>query len=74
MTEHFIFIEQKIMRQGKGIALCIVKSKVKSGRENIATQKIVKLLNAKNTPTESKELIELFESQDDAVKNEFYQN
>ncbi len=74
MSEQFIFIEQKITRQGKDIALCIVKSKVKSGRENIATREIVKLLNAKTTPMESKELIELFEKQDDAVKNEFYKN
>ena len=72
MTEHFIFIEQKITRQGKDVALCIVKSKVKSGRENIATQEIVKLLNAKNTPAGSKELIELYERLDDAFKNEFY--
>ena len=74
MTEQFIFIEQMITRQGKDIALCIVKSNVRSGRENIATQEIVKRLIAKTTPTGSKELIEIFERQDDAVKNEFCQN
>lgn len=72
MTEHFIFIEQKITRHGKDIALCIVKSKVKSGKENVATRKIVELLNAKNVTDGPGDLIELYERLDDASKNEFF--
>ena len=72
MSEQFIYVEQKITKQGKDIALCIVKSKVKLGRENVATQEIIKLLDAENIPAESRELVELFERQETAFKNEFY--
>jgi len=74
MTEQFIFMEQKIRRQGKDIALCIVKSKVKSGKVNIPTQEIIKLLNGTTIPNESKELVELFERQDAAGRSEFCQD
>jgi hypothetical protein len=73
VTEHFIFTEQRITREGKEIAICIVKTKVKSGKENIATQEILNLLNAQNKPAESKELIELLERQDEALRNKFNQ-
>ena len=68
ITGQFIFIEQRILKDGKDIALCIAKCKVKAGRENIATQEIISLLNAKNIPKEFPELIEIFERQDDAFK------
>lgn len=69
VTEFFIYTEQKIIKDGKGIALCIVKSKVKFGKENIRTQEIVNLLHAKDIPTGEKDLIEQFEKQDEAFKN-----
>ncbi|HEX5652169.1 MAG TPA: acyl-CoA thioesterase [Chitinophagaceae bacterium] len=69
VDEQFIYTEQKIIRRGKDIAICIVKSKVKSGKENVPTGEIIKLLNADKIPKESKELIELFEKQDAAFKN-----
>jgi acyl-CoA thioesterase FadM len=71
MTENYVFIEQKIVRHGKDVALCIVKSKVKSGREDIPTREVARLLNASHTPAESKELIELYDRQEAAFKNEF---
>lgn len=74
MTEQFIFVEQKITRQGKDIALCIAKCKVKSGRENIATAEVARLLNAKSVPVDLKELVKLYESHDDALKKECYQS
>lgn len=74
ISDYFIYTEQKIIRDGKDIALCIVKSKVKSGKENIHTQEILNLLNAKNIPIEEKELIEQFERQDEAFKNKLYSN
>lgn len=73
MNDHFIYIEQRIKRQEKDIAICIVKSKVKSGKENIKTFEILKLLKANNIPNESPELIELFERQDDAFKDKLFQ-
>jgi acyl-CoA thioesterase FadM len=69
VDDQFIYTEQKISRREKDIAICIVKSKVKSGKENVSTGEIIKLLNAGYMPTESKELIELFEKQDAAFKN-----
>jgi acyl-CoA thioesterase FadM len=72
VTDYSIYTEQKIIKDGKDIALCIVKSKVKFGRENIRTQEIVNLLHAKNIPTEEKDLIEQFERLDDAFKNKLY--
>jgi acyl-CoA thioesterase FadM len=72
ITDYSIYTEQKIVKDGKDIALCIVKSKVKFGRENIGTQEIVNLLQAKNIPTEEKDLIEQFERLDDAFKNKLY--
>lgn len=69
VTDYFVYTEQKIIRNGKEIALCIVKSKVKSGRENILTQEILELLNAKDVPTARQDLIELFERQDEAFKD-----
>lgn len=73
MTDNFIFVEQKITRDGKDVALCVVKSKVKSGRENVATQEIVTLMNAKSFSNESNELIELYERQEGVIRNEFGQ-
>lgn len=69
VTDYFIYTEQKIIKDGKDIALCIVKSKVKSGKENISTQEIMHLLNAKIIPAEAEDLIKQFEKQDEAFKN-----
>src|SRR5690242_3325101 len=73
MTDNFIFLEQKITRTGKDIALCVVKSKVKSGRENVATREVVALMDSKRIPDESKELVELYERQETLIRNEFGQ-
>lgn len=72
VTDYFIYTEQKIIKGGKDIALCIVKSKVKSGKENIGTREILNLLNAKIIPAEEQDLIEQFERQDEAFKNKLY--
>ena len=72
VSDYSIYTEQKIVKDGKDIALCIVKSKVKSGRENIRTEEIVNLLNAKNIPTGRKDLIEQFERLDETFKNNLY--
>jgi len=71
VTEQFIFTEQKITRQGKDMAICMVKSKVKSGRENVTTREILNLLTVKNAPAEAKQLIELFEKHDDVFRKSF---
>lgn len=68
VTDYHIYTEQKIIRHGKDIAFCIVKSKVKSGRENIGTGEILKLLKATIIPADDKPLIELFEKQEAAFR------
>lgn len=69
ISDYFIYTEQKIIKDGKDIALCIVKSKVKSGKENISTQKIIELLNTKISSIENKDIIEQFERMDEAFKS-----
>jgi acyl-CoA thioesterase FadM len=73
MTENFIYLEQKITREGKDIAICVVKSKIKSGRENVTTREMVARMNATHIPNESNDLIELYERQEDVIRNEFGQ-
>jgi acyl-CoA thioesterase FadM len=70
IDEYNIYLEQKITRKEKDIAACLVKSKVKSGRENISTIEIMKLLNAGDPPNRSAELIEHFEKQEQLFKEE----
>ena len=69
MNEHCIYLEQSVTSKEKDIAICIVKCKVKSGKENIRTSEIIQLLKANNIINESPELIELFERQDAAFKD-----
>ena len=72
VTDYFIYTEQKIIKDGKDIALCIVKNKVKFGKENIRTQEIINLLNAKIIPAEEKDLVEQFDRHNDAFRNKLY--
>jgi acyl-CoA thioesterase FadM len=73
IDEYNIYLEQKITRQEKEIAACIVKSKVKSGRENIRTTEIITLLDAGSITGGSTELIELFEKQEKLFKEKILQ-
>jgi acyl-CoA thioesterase FadM len=60
--ETWIYMEQRIIRHGKEMALCLVKSKVKKGRENVLTSEIIKALNSKNLPSGKAKLIEQYEA------------
>jgi acyl-CoA thioesterase FadM len=63
VNEHWIYLEQKVVRGGKVMAVCIVKSKVKMGRETVNTNEILKALNIGSLPAEAKELIECYEQE-----------
>lgn len=61
IDERWIYIEQKMVRAGKDIAVCIVKSKVKKGRETINTSEILQELQLGALPSEGREVIDAYE-------------
>lgn len=71
VNERWIYMEQKIIRSGKNMAVCIVKSTVKKGRETVSINEIVKQLQSGVLPSEGKELIECFELENKLVYERF---
>jgi acyl-CoA thioesterase FadM len=67
IDERWIYTEQKIIRHGKDIAICIVKSTVKKGKETISTNKIAKALGIDELPTEGKQIIDSYEKENNLV-------
>jgi len=70
VTDEFIYTVQKITRNGKDVAVCLAKNKVKSGRENIPVGEILGLMNKTYSPAVSNELIEVFEKFNDVCRND----
>ena len=67
VDERWLFTEQKIIRHGKDIAICIAKNTVKKGRETISTNEIAKALDFGIFPTEGKEIIDSYEKENNLV-------
>ncbi len=65
--ERWIYTEQKISRFEKDIAICIVKSAVKKGKETISTNEIVKALGIGELPSEGKQIIGSYEKENNLV-------
>ncbi len=63
IDERWIYLEQKIIREGKIMAICIVKSKVKKGRETISAMEILKELQLGELPFEGRELVDAYEKE-----------
>jgi acyl-CoA thioesterase FadM len=63
VDDHWIYIEQKIVRHDKLIAACIVKSTVKKGRETVPTSEIAKILELGEMPKEGREVVEAMEQE-----------
>lgn len=61
IDEKWIYIEQKIVRKGKIVAVSLVKSTIKKGRETVPTSEIMKLLGIKNVPSTKYDLIKTYE-------------
>ena len=57
---NWIYLEQKVVRNNKVMAMCVVKSKVKKGRETIDTNEILKELQLSSFPAEASEMIEYY--------------
>lgn len=70
LADHFVYTEQKITSKGKDIAICIVKSKVKSGKNNISTMEIIELLDAGDHHLQSHELVHIYESHENAFRDQ----
>ena len=70
LADHYVFTEQKITRNGKDIAICIVKSKVKSGKNNISTREIIELLHTGDHDLQSPDLVNIYENHENAFRNQ----
>ena len=61
VDEKWIYTEQKIVRKGKDVAVCVVKSTIKSGRETVPTSEILAALKIDDVPSTKYDLIETLE-------------
>lgn len=67
VDESWIYLEQMIIRQGKIIAICIVKGTVKKGKSSVSTNEISKELKIGELPAEGKNIIDSYEKENDLV-------
>ena len=67
VNESWFYIEQKIIRKGKIIAICIVKATVKKGKISVPTNEILKELNINELPIEGKNIIDSYEKENNLV-------
>jgi len=74
VDEKWIYVEQKIIRDEKIVAACIVKSTIKNGRETIPPTVLLKLLNIEKYPTEKSDLIETYELENMQMNEKFIDN
>ena len=61
VDEKWIYVEQKIIRNDKIIAACLVKNIIKKGRETVPTTDIMKALHIEHLPSIKYDLIKTFE-------------
>lgn len=67
VDESWFYFEQKIIRKGKIIAICIVKGTVKKGKISVSTHEISKELKIGELPAEGKNIIDSYEKENDLV-------
>ena len=72
IDESWIYIEHKVLKQDKIIAICVVKSTVKKGREQINIMDILEQLNMGKAPVEARDLIECFEQGNKIIKERLF--
>ena len=68
VTSTDIYLEQKVIRGEKKIAGCIVKSRIKKGRETLDVPSIILRLGNASVPKEFPELIAALEKQNNLFK------
>lgn len=74
IDEKWIYTEQKIIRNGKDIAACLVKSTIKSGRETVPTSEIVSALQINEVPNRKYELIKTFQLENAQMNDRLDEN
>ncbi len=67
VDEKWIYMEQKIIRNGKDIAACLVKNTIKKGRKTVPTSEILKALNINEVPRNKSKLIESYELENEQM-------
>ncbi|MEX0361388.1 MAG: acyl-CoA thioesterase [Allomuricauda sp.] len=74
VDEKWIYVEQKIERNGKIVAACIVKNTIKKGRETIPTSEIMKELQIKKVPTFKYDLMKTYELENAQMNEKLVDN
>ena len=74
VDEKWIYVEQKIERNGKIVAACLVKNTIKKGRETIPTSEIMKYLNIDTVPTNKYDLINTYERENNQMNEKLVEN
>lgn len=69
MDDEWIYLEQKITRKDKEISGCIVKSKIKKGKETVPTLEIIKALGFDDFHTNKYDLIKTYELENKQLKS-----
>ncbi len=67
IDEKWVYLEQKIIRNGKDIAACLIKCTIKKGRETVPTSEIIKELGVHEVPRNKSKLIEFFELENEQM-------
>ena len=63
VNDKWIYIEQKITRMGKDIAICIVKGTIKKGRDTMEMKTVIDALHESAPPFEGEALVSAFETE-----------
>jgi len=74
VDEKWIYVEQKIERNGKIMAACIVKNTIKKGKETIPTSEIMKALNIEKVPTYKYDLMKTYELENAQMNKKLVDN
>ena len=74
VDEKWIYVEQKIERNGKIIAACLVKNTIKKGRDTIPPSEIMKALNIETVPKIHYDLIKTHELENKQMKERIADN
>jgi acyl-CoA thioesterase FadM len=67
VDKKWIYLEQKIIRNGKVISACLVKSTIKKGRETVPTSEILKILGIHEVPGDKSKLIDSYELENEQM-------
>ena len=67
VDEKWIYFEQRIIRNGKEVAGCLIKCTVKRGRETVPTSEVIKALNINKVPRIKSKLIESYEIENEQI-------